>query len=100
VLTEVLVGLIEIAGLPVAHEQSMVTKEASMFILASFILAYQYHRTDTYDFGYDAYPFETWQPLCNARASLAGLQMANDGVRRLARMWLRREKSATKTIDG
>jgi hypothetical protein len=56
VLTEVLVGLIAIAGLAVVHEQSMVVKEASMFILAPFILAYQYHRTDAHDVGHDTCP--------------------------------------------
>jgi hypothetical protein len=55
VLTEVLVGLITIAGLLVVHEQSMVVKEGSMFILALFILAYQYHRTDAHDVGHDTY---------------------------------------------
>ena len=64
-----------------AHEQSTVVKEASMFILATFILAYQYYRTDAHDVGPPRLSSRNLAAVAQRARELPGLQMANDGVR-------------------
>ena len=70
-----------------------------MFILALFILAYQYHRTDAHDGGHDTYP-QTLAAIAQRARALASLQLPRDSDRGSAGMWRRRERSATKTIEG
>jgi len=70
-----------------------------MFILALFILAYQYHRTDAHDVGHDTYP-QTLAAIAQRARELASLQLPRDGDRTFGRYVASARKERNQTIDG